>query len=90
MEYELKEPIHFGEQVITKLVFKPLKAKHVRGTDQKVGVDQLLTLASKVTGVTSEMLDEMGMEDMTEVIKIVGGFLNPGRSTGESTTRPSP
>jgi len=86
--YELKEPIKFGSEEISRLVFKPLKAKHLRNLKGKEGFDETLVIASRLTGVSEDILDEMGIEDVRGVAQVIQSFLKSGHETGPAITQP--
>lgn len=83
---KLREPIQFGSELVSELRFRRPKAKDFRriksdGHD----FDMILTLAGRLCGQPSQVIDELGLEDMQEVIELVGGFMPSGLATGESS-----
>lgn len=84
----LREPIPFGSQTISELVFKPAKAKHFRDLpleNPKMG--DVLNVMAKICGQPREVLDELGTEDMSEVMTLFGGFTSSGPETGLDRSR---
>ncbi len=89
--YKLSDPVKFGSELISELVFQPMKARHLRAiksNDLDMGI--LLDLASKLTGQPTVVIDELSVFDALEVQKIIAGFFNPGRKTGEKDSAVSP
>jgi hypothetical protein len=88
VHYELRWPIQFGSETITKLEIRRPKGKDLR----KMRVDQpgqvtTLDLISRLTGQPSAVVDEMDSEDIEEVGEIIKGFTLSGRKTGDEPTQ---
>lgn len=81
--YELLDPIEHGSEKITRLDFKPLKAKHMKEIGAKAGIADFLKIAVKLTGISSAALDEMSGRDTMKVVDVVAGFLKDGQETGD-------
>lgn len=83
----LKTPVKHGSEVITVLEVREPKAKHLRelpvGGEQRYG--HMLDLASKVTGQPKSVIDELSVEDVRNVLEIIGGFLSVGQETGTAS-----
>jgi len=77
----LIKPISLGSQVIDELAFREPMAKDLRDLP-KDEVSQVLLLAGRLTGQTSQVLDRLGIEDFLAVGEVVQGFLPGGLSTG--------
>lgn len=83
--YTLLEPIEFGSEKIERLEFKPLKAKHLRAISTKAGFGDMLDLAAKLTGLSTDEIDMLGAEDTMRVVEIVGSFFANGqKNTAQS------
>jgi len=78
----LKEPIKFGSETITELVFIKPKAKHMRGMPSKPSVGDCLDFAGKICGRPSVVMDELSIEDMNAVMAVISDFLEAGPKTG--------
>jgi len=78
----LKEPIKFGSETITELVFIKPKAKHMRGMPQAPGVSECLDLAGRLCGQPSKAMDELSIPDMNEVMGVIASFLGNGPVIG--------
>ncbi len=87
--YDLLTPISFGSQEITRLEFKPLKAKHLRALKGVSALDDTFVIASRITGHSSEIIDELSAEDCFNVVEIINGFLKRGPKTGDQSAQPS-
>ncbi len=87
VKLDLIEPLIFGTETVTSLSFKPMKAKHLRGLTAKAGFGEMLDLAGKLCGLTTDEMGELGAQDAMKVIEVVGGFLGNGQKTGEESTQ---
>ena len=75
IEIELKEPIKFGSETISKLVFRKPKAKDFRDLKMPLSVGELLDLAGKLSAQPKPVIDELGVEDTKTILGVVGDFL---------------
>lgn len=75
LEIKLQEPIEWGTETIEKIVLKPPRGKHLRGLPVSPGLNDILKLASKISGVSSAVFDEMCSEDVMRVVDAVGELL---------------
>ena len=74
--FKLKEPIEFGSEIITEIKLASMKAKHLRGMNiQNMQFDDFLTLIGNLGQLTPSQVDELGTEDLFEIVEVVGGFL---------------
>lgn len=78
----LKEPIKFGSDTITELVFIKPKAKHMRGMSNAPGVSECLDLAGRLCGQPSKAMDELSIQDMNAVMGVISDFLESGPAIG--------
>ena len=70
------DPIDQGDEQILELRLKKPKAKHLK----KMKLDQptmedMLILAGKLAAEPPSVIDELGVEDLFEVIEVIGDFL---------------
>ena len=84
---KLREPIPFGSETITELTLRKPKAKDFRRMPMSPGIGDLLDLAGQLSAQPKAVIDELGPEDMQEVLERVGDFFPSGRGTGPT---PSP
>ncbi len=80
----LIEPIIFGSQTISELVFKKPKAKHLRGIPQKPSVGDCLDFAGRICGQPNVVMDELSIPDMNAVLGVIEGFLGDGPGIGNA------
>lgn len=79
---KLREPIQFGSETITELTLRKPKAKDFRNMPAEPNVGDLLNLAGRLSGQPPSVIDELGVDDMLEVLGIVEVFIAGGRATG--------
>lgn len=84
---KLREPITFGTQVIDELVIRKPKGKDFRQLPMEPGMGDILDLAGRLSGQPKPIIDELGAEDLLEVMNVVGGFLPGGPGTGDGPSR---
>lgn len=85
----LKKAIQLGEQgaTVTELNFREeICAGDLRGVKfsalQDPSPEDYLKIASKLCGQHTELLNNLGMADMTEVCKTIDGFIKAGQMIG--------
>lgn len=79
---KLKSPVRLGSQVVDELVIRRPKAKDFRRFPAEPNTGDLLDLAGQLCGQPRPVMDELDLEDFTEVMRIVGGFMPGGPGTG--------
>lgn len=82
MIINLEYPITIGNQSPTKIVtLQRIKGKHLKGlnVEQLPYADQI-TLAERVTGLTTTTFDEMDAYDLTRVLTRLGELLTTSQS----------
>jgi len=79
----LSEPVEHGTETITTLEIKQPRAKHLRNMSLEPNTGDLLDLAAKLAGQPPSVIDELGMSDMTNVLTVVGDFIDAGQGTGD-------
>lgn len=84
---KLKEPVQFGSQVVDELVLRRPKAKDFRRLPMEPTLGDILDLAGALSGQPKPVIDELGVEDLMEVSRIVGDFMPGGLASGGT---PSP
>lgn len=80
---KLKEPITFGSETISTLVFHRPKAKHFRTFPMEPKFGDVLDLMGKLCGQPTPVMDELSIADLTEVAKLFEGFIPAGLATGK-------
>jgi hypothetical protein len=72
IKVKLIEPIEFGSETISEITLKPIRGKHLRNLPSTPTLNDILKLASKISGVSSAIFDEMCSEDVIRVSEAVG------------------
>jgi hypothetical protein len=86
----LAQPVTFGSETYGELNFRPLKGKDLRKLKIVDGysMDVILSLAGKLAGVPTQVIDELSGDDLGAVIALVSGFMPGSPSTGETPSEP--
>jgi hypothetical protein len=79
---KLTTPISHGSEPIHELTFQPLKAKHMRSLSKDINLNEMLNLASTLTGVPPRTIDELSSEDTLRVIEVINGFFPNSQGIG--------
>lgn len=74
-KYKLLEPVIWGSETITEINIKPLKGKHVKLLKKDSGMADLIQIASKASGTPVAVFDEMGAQDVLNIVELVGNSL---------------
>ena len=82
---KLQQPILFGSESIKELTLQPPKAKHYRGMPADMGMDEMLTLAGRLSGQPNTVIDELSIDDMQTVMENISHFLANGPPTGKTS-----
>lgn len=86
MKYVLKNPIQLGEgPAVTELNFREeVVAGDMRGLPMRDPMhwDEILKLASRLSGQPEAVINKLSFRDLTEVTKRVAGFIGAGLETG--------
>lgn len=69
---KLLEPVEWGSETVESITLKPIRGKHIRRLSAQPTMNDLLVIASKISGVSSAVFDEMCAEDVTRVTEAVG------------------
>lgn len=72
---KLEEPIEWGDETISEIVLKPIRGKHLKNLPASPALKDLILIASKVSGVSSSVFDEMISSDIMKVTEAVGELL---------------
>lgn len=89
--YQLKHPVTFklkgpdGErdETLTELTLLRLKGKDMRGAPENEA-DLGLHLIQRSAGLTAMQVDELDLEDITELGELITGFTPPGAPIGKT------
>lgn len=87
--HRLHTPIAFGSETISELHLREPKAKDMRGmpADGLKTMDQVLTLVSRLSGQPEVVIDELSIEDLSEVSALAEGFTARSPATGPEPSR---
>lgn len=83
MKIKLTTPIQNGSETIAELDLRAPKAKDMRGFPLQMGMDHMLTLASRCSAQPPSVIDELSFDDLTVVMETIGNFINGGPKTGK-------
>ena len=83
-EIKLREPIQFGgsSELISVLHVRKPKAKDIRDLPVEPSTGDILNLAGRLCGQAPSIIDELCIEDCSELLETVGNFIVPGPRTG--------
>lgn len=79
---KLRTPIVFGSNTIEELTLRRPKAKDFRSLPMEPRFGDILDLAGRLCAQPKAVMDELDVEDLDEVMNIVGDFVPGGRGTG--------
>jgi hypothetical protein len=80
---KLKYPFSVGSEEITELKVRAPKAKDIRKLPANPDTGDILNLAGKLCGLPPSVIDELSMPDTSELLGVVGNFMQPGQETGK-------
>lgn len=72
---KLVEPITFGSETISEVVLKAPRGKHLKLLPPNPALKDILTMASKVSGVSGAVIDEMCAADVIAIAEAMGELL---------------
>jgi len=83
----LKYPVQFGSESITSLTFRRGRAGDLKGLKlgETVPADQLITIASRMSGKPTQVIEGLDGDDASEVMALVLDFY--GRCLGGGSAR---
>lgn len=85
VKISLVEPIIYGSNKYEHLILKKPKAKHLKNIKMKdMDMSTILGLASTLSAEAPSVIDELGMEDLGEVMGVVTDFLEGLAKTGKT------
>lgn len=85
----LQHPIDFGSQHITQLTFRRGRMGDLKGIslDGIPPTDQLMLLASRLSGQILQVIEKLDPDDTSEVLEIVLGFFARCLGSGQRGSR---
>lgn len=82
--FTLSEPIEYNGEMVARIEMKEPRGKHIKKLDlRNLDMEQLLLVASKVSGMPPKFFDEITASDCIEIAEVISDFLEGGRSTGK-------
>lgn len=82
---QLTEPVQFGEDTIKVLEIRKPQAEDMRDmpvANQTMG--HIMDLAARLSGQPPYVINQLGFNDLTEVMNAVSDFMEPGRGDGSA------
>ncbi len=85
MKITLQTPIKFGSETITELNLRKPKAKDFRSFPAgATTMGDILTLVGQLSGQPDTVIDELSIEDMGAVSRVIASFTE-GQETGSKS-----
>jgi|AVFP01.1.fsa_nt_gi hypothetical protein len=72
---KLDDPIEWGDETISEIKLKKPRGKHIKNLGDDIKVGDMLKIASKVSGVSMGVFDELSSSDCMKVAEAVGELL---------------
>ena len=72
---KLDYPVEWGEDIITEICIKRPRGKHIKNLGDGVKLNDLLKIASKCSGTSMGVFEEMASPDVMKVADAVGDLL---------------
>lgn len=72
---KLDEAVEWGEETVTEVKLSPPRGKHLRGLPKDPTLNDILKIASKISGISSAVFDEMASSDIMKIAEAVGELL---------------
>ena len=79
---KLQHPFKWGEETISEIKLNPPKAGDIEHLGKDVTMKDLLTIASKCSGIAYPAIKELDASDAVVISEVVGDFLDTGREIG--------
>lgn len=72
---KLDTPVEWGDDIISEVRLKRPKGRHIKNFGDDVKVGDMLKLASKVSGISMGVFEEMESPDCMKVAEAMGDLL---------------
>ena len=79
---KLAEPIEHGSEVITEMVVKRPKGRHLRSLPADPSTGDMLDFAVRLAGYPPSVADDLDIDDVAQLIEAVADFLPSSLVTG--------
>jgi hypothetical protein len=85
--YKLKEPFEWASETINELEFKKPTIGDIKFMKlEAMTLDDILKLASKLSGHSQQVIDRLSIQDGMGVAEILGNYLNPSQKIGSQAS----
>ena len=72
---KLDYPVEWGDEIVTEVCIKRPRGKHIKNLGDDVKVGDMLRIASKCSGVSMGVFEDMASPDVMKVADAVGDLL---------------
>lgn len=79
---KLKFPVTIGSETVDTVYVEKPKGKHLRGVGDPTSLEGNLKLVGNLINQAPSFVDEIDLEDMAEIGKVVADFLPDGLQIG--------
>jgi len=80
---KLQYPVEFDNKIYEEITLQRPKGKHLKKMNKDAGLEDLLVLACKVTGIPNKVFEEMDGADCITIAEQLGDFLESGQKIGK-------
>lgn len=81
---KLRHPITWDGDVHAELTLKPIKAKYLRKLPVADEMEAMIKLTSRLSGLPTQVIDELEREDLVTVMSLVADFMPGGPESGSA------
>lgn len=82
---KLRYPTEWGKEMIKEITFQRPKGKHLKHLSANAKAEDVILIASKISGHTPSFFDELDAYDWQKAIKVVNDFLDDGEKDGDKS-----
>jgi hypothetical protein len=83
----LSEPVQHGEETIKVLEIRKPTAADMRDMPvQNQTMGHMMDLAANLTGHPPSVINQLAVQDVTALMEVVAGFMEPGQTTGQKSS----
>lgn len=82
---KLDKPIHWEDEMISELVLREPKALDMRNLPLDPKVGDFLDVASKITNMYPQVINQLCVNDMWKVVSAIGNFTPSGQEIGKTS-----
>lgn len=85
---ELAAPVRFGDEIVEKLEFEPMRVEHLWNLSQKPSMGEIFTIAGLTCGQPPGVMKRLEMKDAAAVTEHVTEQLGPFLAIGGLLSEP--